>query len=77
MERNCNQKYDLQGYLAQSTRELFQMASDESLVEKITKLENDSLEMKKNFQIVFDKINQLELQVPLLPKKCKRIGLKK
>jgi len=53
------------------------MASDESLVEKITKLENDSLEMKKNFQIVFDKINQLELQVPLLPKKCKRIGLKK
>lgn len=50
--------------------------SDESLVEKISKLEHDSNEMKKIFQIVFEKINRLEGKTSLLPKDRKKIGLK-
>ena len=53
------------------------LLSDESLSDKIAKLESDSNEMKKIFRIVFEKINLLEGNIPVLPKKRKRIGLKK
>ena len=53
------------------------LLSDESLSDKIAKLESDSNEMKKIFRIVFEKINILEAKTPVLPKKRKRIGLKK
>lgn len=53
------------------------LQSDESLSEKISQLENDSKEMKKIFQIVFEKLNFLEGKVPSLPKDRKKIGLKK
>ncbi len=52
------------------------LQSDETLSDKIKKLENDSKEMKKIFLIVFDKIYQLEIKVPLFPKERKKIGLK-
>ncbi|RLA66969.1 MAG: ORF6N domain-containing protein [Epsilonproteobacteria bacterium] len=53
------------------------LLSDDSLSEKIAKLESDSNEMKRVFRIVFEKINILESEIPILPKKRKRIGLKK
>lgn len=52
------------------------LMSDETLSEKIQKLENDSREMKNIFRIIFDKFDQLEMKVPLLPKDRKKIGFK-
>ena len=49
---------------------------DDSLVERVSKLELDSDEMKKIFKFVFDKFDQLEVKVPLLPKDRNKIGLK-
>jgi hypothetical protein len=50
--------------------------SDESLTEKVAKLENDSNEMKNVFRIIFEKFDQLEMKIPLHPKDRKKIGLK-
>ena len=50
--------------------------SDETLSEKIQNLEEDSREMKKIFRIIFDKFEQLEIKIPILPKDRKKIGLK-
>lgn len=52
------------------------LISDETLSEKIEKLENDSREMKNIFRIIFDKFDQLEMKIPLLPKDRKKIGFK-
>lgn len=52
------------------------LMSDETLAEKIEKLECDSKEMKKVFRIVFDKLNKLEAGSLILPKERNRIGLK-
>jgi len=49
---------------------------DESLIERVSKLELDCDEMKKIFKFVFDKFDQLEVKVPLLPKGRNKIGLK-
>ena len=49
---------------------------DDSLIERVRKLELDSDEMKKIFKFVFDKFDQLEAKIPLLPKDRKKIGLK-
>jgi hypothetical protein len=53
------------------------LLSDESLSNKIAKLESDSKEMKKIFRIVFEKIKHLEGKTPAFPKKRKKIGPKK
>lgn len=50
--------------------------SNESLAEKVRNLENDSSEMKKIFRVIFDKLEQLELKTPMLPKNRNKIGLK-
>lgn len=52
------------------------LMSDETLTEKIEKLECDSKEMKKVFRIVFDKLNKFEAGSPILPKERSKIGLK-
>lgn len=52
------------------------LMSDETLAEKIEKLECDSREMKKVFRIVFEKLNKLEMQSPVLPKDRNKIGFK-
>jgi hypothetical protein len=52
------------------------LMSDETLSDKIKKLENDSNEMKKIFRIIFEKFDQLEMKLPLRPKDRKKIGLK-
>lgn len=49
---------------------------DDSLVERVSKLELDSDEMKNIFKFVFDKFDQLEAKAPLLPKDRNKIGLK-
>ena len=49
---------------------------DDSLVERVSKLELDSDEMKKIFKYVFDKFDQLEIKYPVLPKDRNKIGLK-
>ena len=48
---------------------------DDSLSDRVSKLEIDSNEMKKIFKYVFDKFEQLEMKTPLLPKDRKKIGL--
>lgn len=50
---------------------------NDALMERVSKLESDSDEMKKIFQLVFDKFDQLEVKVSLLPKDCKKIGLER
>ncbi len=50
--------------------------SNESLSEKIEKLESDSSEMKKVFRVVFDRLFKLESDSSALPKKRGKIGLK-
>lgn len=52
------------------------LMSEETLSEKIEKLENDSKEMKNVFRIVFEKLNKLEAISPILPKERNKIGLK-
>jgi hypothetical protein len=52
------------------------LMSDETIAEKIEKLESDSKEMKKIFRIVFDKIHKLEAEAQTLPKDRNKIGLK-
>lgn len=51
------------------------LMSDETLAEKIGKLEYDSKEMKKVFRIVFDKLSKLESGSPALPRDRNKIGL--
>lgn len=52
------------------------VTKDDSLVERVRSLELDSDEMKKIFKFVFDKFDQLEAKVPLIPKDRSKIGLK-
>jgi len=52
------------------------ITSSKSLAAKIQDLENDSKEMKKIFLIVFEKIDQLEVKIPMLRNTRKKIGLK-
>ncbi len=52
------------------------LVSDETLAEKIEKLECDSKEMKKVFRIVFNKLNKLEAESSILSKNRNKIGLK-
>ena len=49
------------------------LASDESLSERMTKLEKGT---DKLFRIVFERLDTLEAQAPILPTKRKKIGLK-
>lgn len=50
--------------------------NDESLAQRINRLELDSDEMKKVFKIVFDKLNKIEKDVLPIPKNRRKIGLK-
>jgi len=50
------------------------LASDEALSERLHKLEKGT---DKMFRIVFEQLDTLESEIPLLPKKRKKIGLKK
>jgi hypothetical protein len=50
------------------------LASDEMLSERLHKLEKGT---DKMFRIVFERLDTLETEIPLLPKKRKKIGLKK
>lgn len=50
------------------------LANDESLSVRLHKLEKGT---DKLFRIVFERLDNLEANTPLLPKKRKRIGLKK
>ena len=49
------------------------MASEESLTEKVAKLEEGT---DKLFRIVFERLDQVEANVPLIPKDRKKIALK-
>jgi hypothetical protein len=49
------------------------LASDESLSDRIGKLENGT---DKLFRIVFERLDNVEKKIPLLPKDRKKIGLK-
>ncbi len=49
------------------------LLSDESLTEKITNLENGT---DKLFRIVFERLDKLEAEAPILPAKRNKIGLK-
>jgi len=49
------------------------LASEESLTDKLEQLEKGS---DKLFRIVFERLNNVEKKVPLLPKDRKKIGLK-
>jgi hypothetical protein len=51
-------------------------SSDAELAERVSSLESDSKEAKQIFQIMFNKLNKIEREVPLLPKDRKKIGLK-
>jgi len=64
------------------------LASDESLLDKIERLEEGTLEFQKGvdkvFRIVFERLDEanksietLEINTPLLPKNRRKIGLKK
>ena len=50
------------------------LASEESLKERVGKLEKGT---DKLFRIVFERLDTLDAEVPTLPKKRRRIGLKK
>jgi phage regulator Rha-like protein len=50
------------------------LASEESLTERLQKLEKGT---DKLFRIVFERLDTLDTEVPTLPKKRRRIGLKK
>jgi len=50
------------------------LANDESLSERMKKIEVGS---DKLFKIVFQRLDNLEAEAPVLPKRRKRIGLKK
>lgn len=52
------------------------LKQDYSLIDRVRRLELESDEMKKIFKFVFDKFDQLEIKVPLLPRDRKKIGLK-
>lgn len=49
------------------------LAGDESLAEKMAKLEQGT---DKLFRIVFERLDRLEAEAPILPPKRKKIGLK-
>jgi hypothetical protein len=59
-------------------RTMLQM--DESLIDKIENLEKGSIEFKRGvdkvFRIVFERLETLEAETPVLPTKRKKIGLK-
>lgn len=48
------------------------LASDQTILQKITDLEQGT---DKLFKIVFDRLDQLEAETPILPAKRKKIGL--
>ncbi|RLA64182.1 MAG: ORF6N domain-containing protein [Epsilonproteobacteria bacterium] len=50
------------------------LANDESLSSRMQKLEKGT---DKLFRIVFERLDNLEIEAPTLPRKRKRIGLKK
>ncbi|MBL7666296.1 MAG: ORF6N domain-containing protein [Bacteriovoracaceae bacterium] len=50
------------------------LATDQTLSEKIAELEKGT---NKLFKIVFDRLDSLETDLPILPSKRKKIGLKK
>ena len=50
------------------------LASEESLTERVGKLEKGT---DKLFRIVFERLDNLESETPVLPKKRRRIGIKK
>ncbi len=52
------------------------LASNETLSEKIAKLEYDSKEMKNVLKVVFEKVHQIENKIPALPLSRKKIGFK-
>jgi len=56
------------------------LSSDESLIDKMEKLEKGTLEFKKDvdkvFRIVFERLDILEVETPPLPHKRRRIGIK-
>ena len=49
------------------------LASEESLTDRVGKLEEGT---DKLFRIVFERLDNVEREVPLLPKERKKIGLK-
>ena len=50
------------------------LSEDESLSEKVYKIEKESGAL---FKIIFEKLGKLEEETPILPRKRKKIGLKK
>jgi len=50
------------------------LASEESLTDRVGKLEKGT---DKLFRIIFERLDNLESKTPVLPKKRKRIGIKK
>ena len=48
--------------------------SEETLSERLHKLEKGT---DKLFRVVFERLDQIEAKTPILPKKRKKIGLKK
>ncbi len=50
------------------------LLSEESLTDRVEKLEKGT---DKLFRVVFDRLDKIEDEAPILPKRRKRIGLKK
>ena len=51
------------------------LSSDESMLERLLELEQDRKKVYKLFQVIFDKLQELEGGIPLIPAKRKKIGL--
>ncbi len=49
------------------------LASEETLIDRVGKLEKGTDEL---FRIVFERLDSVEMNIPLMPKERKKIGLK-